>query len=244
MGLFRRKKEDDATEASSSDVSAKDVTANGASAEDGTVADGTQTASAPSIYGGPFDVEALDDDRERIDFGAVLVPAVDGMQIRIELDEAEEVAAVSVLADETVLQLQAFAAPRSEGLWDEVRQEIAEGIRASQGRAREADGPFGRELHAEVPVTAQDGAQQVQAVRFIGADGPRWFVRGLISGVGATDLQRSVVVEEIFGGVAVRRGHEAASPREPLPLIVPESPNLLPEDVGEAEPVAGDDDAK
>lgn len=166
-----------------------------------------------------------DDGRPRLDFGAVKVPAVDGMQVRAELD-GEQVVAVSVMLDETALQLQAFAAPRSEALWDEVRQEIAEGIRGSQGRAREADGPFGRELQAEVVVSDGSGTTTRQPARFVGIDGDRWFLRGVITGRGATDPARATGVEEVFGGVVVVRGTHAAAPRDALPLRLPEDERL------------------
>lgn len=166
-----------------------------------------------------------EDGRPRLDFGAVKVPAVDGMQVRAELD-GEQVVAVSVMLDETALQMQVFAAPRSEALWDEVRQEIAEGIRGSQGRARETDGPFGRELQAEVVVSDGSGTTMRQPARFVGIDGDRWFLRGVITGPGATDPSRAEGVEGVFGGVVVVRGTQAAAPRDPLPLRLPEDERL------------------
>jgi hypothetical protein len=156
-----------------------------------------------------------------LDFGALRVPAVDGMQVRAELDGDEQVVGVAVVLQETMLQLQAFAAPKSEDLWDEVRQEIAEGIRGGQGRAREVDGPFGRELQAEVVVTDESGTSGRQPVRFIGIDGERWFLRGVVTGPGATDSASAAAVEQIFSGVEVERGGHAAAPRDLLPLTLP-----------------------
>jgi hypothetical protein len=161
-----------------------------------------------------------DDGRLRLDFGALQIPAVDGMQVRADLDD-EQVVAVSVMIDGTVMQMQAFAAPRSEAVWDEVRQDIAEGIRGNQGKAREADGPFGRELHAEIPVIDPSGATVLQPARFVGIDGDRWFLRGVVTGPGATDPARAAAVEEIFADVVVVRGSHAAPPRDPLPLHLP-----------------------
>lgn len=159
-----------------------------------------------------------------LDFGALRIPAVDGMQVRAELDDDQHVIGVAVMLDETVLQLQAFAAPKSESLWDEVRQEIAEGIRGGQGKAREVEGPFGRELHAEVVVTDESGASTRQPVRFLGVDGERWFLRGVVTGAGATDPARAEAVEAVFGTVEVERGSHAAPPRDPLPLTLPDDP--------------------
>ncbi|MEO8328507.1 MAG: DUF3710 domain-containing protein [Candidatus Nanopelagicales bacterium] len=189
-----------------------------------------------STLTGPFDVSQVGDDGlRRIDFGSLLVPAIEGMQVRIEVDEQENVVAVSIMLNDTAIQLQAFAAPRSEELWDEVRQEIAEGIRGSQGKAREAEGIFGRELAAEVVVNGPDGASARQPVRFIGVDGPRWFLRGLISGSGVKDESRAAAVESVFRQVAVRRGDHAAPPREPLPLTVPDDAGLVSEPQASAE---------
>ena len=49
------------------------------------------------------------------------------------------------------LQVQAFAAPKSDGLWEDVRQEIATAVAEAGGQAEEPDGPFG-------PGTARPGA--------------------------------------------------------------------------------------
>ncbi len=179
-------------------------------------ASSTDRAPAADGEGGPH-----------LDFGALRIPAVDGMQVRAELDDQQQVIAVAVMLDETVLQLQAFAAPKSESLWDEVRQEIAEGIRGGQGKAREVDGPFGRELHAEVMVADGSGAQNRQPVRFLGVDGERWFLRGVVTGAGATDPARAEAVEAVFGTVEVERGTHAAPPRDPLPLTLPDDPGLV-----------------
>ena len=43
-----------------------------------------------------------------------------------------------------------FAAPRSSGIWTEVREEIAGSLRESGGEAQEDTGPFGPELHARL----------------------------------------------------------------------------------------------
>ena len=181
-------------------------------------------------------IDIADDGITRLDFGALKVPGVDGMEVRAELDDQQQVVGVAVMLDETVLQLQAFAAPKSEGLWDEVRQEIAEGIRGGQGKAREVDGPFGRELHAEVPVPTESGGEGRQPVRFIGRDGARWFLRGVVTGAGVNDAARAQGVESVFGGVRVERGTHAAPPRDPLPLSLPDDASLDSESDGVDDP--------
>ncbi len=167
------------------------------------------------------EAEFGDDAGPRLDFGALKVPTVVGMEVRAELDDEQNVVGVGVVVDESLLQLQAFAAPRSESLWDDVRQEIAEGIRGGQGKAREVDGPFGREIQAEIVFSEEGGDSNRQPVRFMGRDGDRWFLRGVVTGPGATDSARAGGVEEIFRSVQVERGSHAAPPRDPLPLAMP-----------------------
>ena len=90
---------------------------------------------------------------------------------------------------------------------------------SSGGSAEEADGPFGRELRARIPAPDSSGA--LQPARFLGVDGPRWFLRGLFTGAASTDPQQARVLEDVFRHVVVVRGGEAMAPRELLPLKLP-----------------------
>ena len=92
-------------------------------------------------------------------------------------------------------------------------------MRTSGGSAEETDGPFGRELRARIPVPDSPGGQQ--PARFLGVDGPRWFLRGLFTGAASTDPQQAKVLEEAFRHVVVVRGGDAMAPRELLPLKLP-----------------------
>jgi hypothetical protein len=79
-----------------------------------------------------------------------------------------------------------------------------------------------------VQVALPDGTSVEEAARFLGVDGPRWFLRGVISGAAAVDPARAGVMEDMFAGVVVVRGSDAAPPREPLPLTLPEGGEPLP----------------
>src|SRR5262249_36162926 len=131
---------------------------------------------------------------------------------------AEERAAwVTVVRGENGLQLQAFAAPKSGGLWDDVRQEIATEVARAGGESREASGPFGVELHVKVAVDEPGraaGRGPRQPVRFLGVDGPRWFLRGVISGPAASRSALARPLEQVFGGVVVVRGDHPVPPRD------------------------------
>ena len=73
---------------------------------------------------GPWDSSEVREPAEgRVDLGGLFVPGVDGMELRVEVAGDAIVAATVVLRDSAV-QLQAFAAPKREGIWGEVREEI------------------------------------------------------------------------------------------------------------------------
>ncbi|MGN6333682.1 MAG: DUF3710 domain-containing protein [Motilibacteraceae bacterium] len=211
----------------------------------GTAASDTASESAPFDRAeGPFDVSeaAADvDGMQRIDMGGLLVAPVEGMELRAEVDQQSgAVTNIVLVVGQSALQLQAFAAPRSSGIWDEVRGEILEGVQAQGGGGEEADGPFGRELHAQVPVVLPDGTQALQPVRFLGVDGPRWFLRGVLSGEAVLGGAPAAQLEQVFRATVVVRGDEAMPPREPIPLRLPAQAAAASEEAAD-EAALGDD---
>ena len=84
----------------------------------------------------------------------------------------------------------------------------------------EVVGPFGPELRTRVPGQAPDGSNILQPARFVGVDGPRWFLRGVFLG-SAADPAAAGPVEDIFRGMVVVRGGEAMAPGDPLPVTLP-----------------------
>ncbi|MEV4441579.1 DUF3710 domain-containing protein [Streptomyces sp. NPDC049577] len=178
---------------------------------------------------GPWDVSEVREPAEgRVDLGGLFVPGVEGMELRVEVAGDAIVAATVVLRDSAV-QLQAFAAPKREGIWHEVRSEIADGITQQGGVVEEIEGPLGWELRAQVPVALPDGTNGVQLVRFVGCDGPRWFLRGVISGQGAVQPQTAGLLEQIFRDTVVVRGQSPMAPRDPIVLKLPDDAQMVAE---------------
>ena len=174
--------------------------------------------------GGPWDAGEDVPAQERVDFGSLLVPAGEGCEIQVSVME-DQAAWVTVVRGESGLQLQAFAAPKSGGLWDEVRQEIAAEVARTGGQSQEADGPFGVELIARItPGEPVHGARRgpLEPVRFLGVDGPRWFLRGLITGPAARHEELAKPLERVFAGVVVVRGDHPVPPRDLLEIRLPE----------------------
>lgn len=184
-----------------------------------------QAASDAGRPTGPWDAaDAPHDETPRIDLGSLQVPAADGIELRVDMQDNVVVNA-TLVDGRSAMQIHAFAAPRSSGIWDDVRTEIATSLRESGGSAEVADGPFGPELHARVPAPPPDQGGPpgggTQPMRFVGVDGPRWFLRGLLTGPAATDAHQARRLLDVFRGTVVVRGGEAMAPREMLPLRLP-----------------------
>ncbi|HZE41847.1 MAG TPA: DUF3710 domain-containing protein [Stackebrandtia sp.] len=169
---------------------------------------------------GPYDVADVpdDDDTERLDLGSLRIPALPGLRVGVASDdEGNPRPEVIVSTEDSAVRFLACAAPRSEGIWDEVRVEIAKSIVEQGGTATEVDdGPYGVEMVAKQPA----GQGDTMTIRFIGINGPRWFLRILVQGDLATDPEASSVLDECIRGVVVDRGTEAMPVREPLPITL------------------------
>jgi Protein of unknown function (DUF3710) len=173
-------------------------------------------AEVPAPDRGPYDVGHAPAGVQRLDFGSLQIPAVEGVEVRVQANPDGAVEVIVLVEGESALQLGAFAAPRTEGIWDEVRDEIAAAMTADGIQPAPVDGPYGVELTARVQTP--DGPADV---RFVGIDGPRWMVRALYQGPAAADPGYAGALAECLEGLVVVRDEEARPPREPLPLRLP-----------------------
>lgn len=180
-----------------------------------------KSAPADRATAGPFDEAEANPVRPYVDLGGIkLLPRPD-LAVRLEVEEGNKrVVAVALDYAGSTLQLQAFAAPRSSGLWDEIREQIVQQIQKQGGRTTPSAGALGPELRAEIPAP---GGQGMRIARFVGVDGPRWFLRGVISGEAAVNPDAAAKVEELFRSVVVARGSTPMPPRDLIPLHVPSS---------------------
>lgn len=178
---------------------------------------------------GPFDESEVTGRDGYVDLGALLVAPAEGLQLRLEVEEAtQRVVAVTLDLDGSSLQLQAFAAPRTEGLWDEIRGQIGQSVGAQGGQVEEIEGPFGTELVAKLPAAAADGSQGYRVARFVGVDGPRWFLRGVLGGPAALERSAAEPLEALFRQVVVVRGDNPMPPRDLLQLRLPKDATATP----------------
>lgn len=174
--------------------------------------------------GGPWDVTEVDGRDGRVDLGALWMRGVPGMELRLEVDqESQQVNAATAVLGDSALQVQAFAAPRSSGLWDEIRAEIATAVEGQGGTAEEQQGDLGTHLRTRMPSTV-DGRTVFAPATFVGVDGPRWFLRGVLSGRAAIDDAAAAPLIGVFREAVVVRGGDPMAPRELLPLTLPRDP--------------------
>ncbi|WP_434994611.1 DUF3710 domain-containing protein [Arthrobacter sp. Ld5] len=171
---------------------------------------------------GPFDLSEQDTTNGYIDLGALRINAAEGLQLRLEVEErSKRVIAVTLDLGGSTLQLQAFAAPKTEGLWDEIREQIGTSVGSQGGTVEERPGRLGTELFAKLPAQTPDGQAGYRVARFVGINGPRWFLRGVFGGPAALEPTAAAPMERLFRSVVVVRGDHPLPPRELLPLRLP-----------------------
>ncbi|MCA5893914.1 DUF3710 domain-containing protein [Isoptericola sp. NEAU-Y5] len=213
MGLFRRNASTKASEAAT-EATSPTPSSGGAPAQGG---------ASDRAEQGPFDASQVETMGPRVDLGAIWLPVLPGLELRMEIDKkTQKVTGVSATLGGSGLQVQAFAAPKTAGIWDEVRAEIATSITSQGGTVDDVPGRFGRELIARIPATGPDGQSGIRPARFIGVDGPRWFVRGVLSGRAAVDAEAARPLESVFANVVVVRDNSPRPPRDLLTLAMPQ----------------------
>jgi hypothetical protein len=169
-----------------------------------------------------------------LDLGAIRLPTendvLENIEIQLQADPESGAVLALLLVDgpEKALEIRPFAAPRHESLWDEIRAEIAAEAAAAGGLSQAADGRWGTELLVQVGVQLPDGQDAVQVTRFVGIDGPRWFVRGAFLGRAAVEPETADRLDAILAGLTVVRGDQAMAPRDPLPFVLPGQPATDP----------------
>jgi len=188
----------------------------------------------PAPDHGPYDQMHAPEGVQRLDLGSLLIPAIEGVEVRVQANPDGAVEQVVLVDGESALQLGVFAAPRTEGIWKEVRAEIAEAMVADGVAAREVQGAHGVELMARV--NTPEGPADL---RFVGVDGPRWMVRALFQGRAAADPSSEGALGEVLTGLVVVRDEEARPVREALPLRLPKE---MAEQAQQAQEQAGPPD--
>ena len=123
----------------------------------------------PLAYG-PRDWADADEDEDLVDMGAIRLPAIEGMQVTLIPSTGTELDTVVAALGGSSIELRAFAAPRSEKLWPQVREDLVAELGRIGARTQELKLGERIEIAALVPAQnpAVDGniAMRVHAARW------------------------------------------------------------------------------
>jgi hypothetical protein len=156
---------------------------------------------------------------ERIDLGGMIVVPKSGIDIQVQADqESGLVSQVTFAAPQGAVQVQPFAAPRSGGMWEDIRTQIMASVTSQGGLAEVVPGRFGDEIMAQLP---QAGGGAMQPLRFTALEGPRWLLRAVFLGAAARNAQVASPLEDMVEAVQVVRGDIAMPVGAPIPLRLP-----------------------
>jgi hypothetical protein len=190
--------------------------------------DDEAAVAPPAVEGprhrGPWDSSERSpaDDETYIDLGPLKVRVRVGLDVQMPTDGDDgEIGSVVLVADDAALELRAFAATRSGGLWDEVRDDLIIEVERLGGECDQVDGIFGPELNVRVPVDLPDGERGFQPSRIIGIEGPRWLLRATFLGEAGLNPSDEGLLMDTLRDVIVDRGPEPRIPRESLLLTLP-----------------------
>lgn len=150
------------------------------------------------------------------------IPHQPGFDIRLAAMGDQHVSVVA-LYEESTLQVQALAAPKTQGLWDEVRSKIKSGA----AELTEQEGPLGTELVGQV-----EAEGELRPIRYLGVDGPRWVLLAIISGRAVLDEKVAAEFLDFVQDIVVVRGGDPMAREEAIPLHRPTDQSA--EEQGEA----------
>ncbi|GAA6122754.1 DUF3710 domain-containing protein [Bifidobacterium psychraerophilum] len=198
--------------------------------------DDEESAYQGTTYEGPWDAEDDDviDYGSHLDVGAFHLPYLQGVELRLKANRSTgQILGATITYGSSSLELEAFAAPKTMGLWDEVRTDL---INANP-ESTEEQGAFGTEILLPVSVKGKR-----LMTRVVGVDGPRWMLRGIFSGNAAAASEEKDILDQYFSDIVVERGDEPLAPHDLIPMHPPVAPDEDADD--EQEDGAQDSDDK
>lgn len=176
---------------------------------------------------GPFDISEVVLEKHSyinfINYGSIIIPKTVALNPKVEIEKkTNRILSLNFHDNDSMLQIQAFSAPKSEGVWLKVKKQIEINTLKQGGKIKCVDGKFGQEI---IVLTPNMLKTQKYPIRFIGVDGPRWFLRGVFSGESSVNYQLADTLNNIFLSVIVNRGNDPMPPEKLLPLKIPNKNN-------------------
>lgn len=106
----------------------------------------------------------------------------------------------------------AYAAPLTDAQWERVIPDLIEDQQRDRRTVHREPGPWGDEV-----VAALDNRVQ----RFVGVDGPRWMLRGLVDTPASTVRHGASALRDLLRGAVVVRGSQELPERTFLQMELP-----------------------
>lgn len=171
---------------------------------------------------GPYNEGESPEGSEFLDMGVLRIPMIAGLQVLPVQDANGNILALEIVSGTAQMQLAAFAMQRSGGLWDEVRQELADQLKAEEYQVFPLPGPFGEAVLARPIPEGKSAVEGAMPLLLWGIEGDRWLLRVIVRGQAAEEESAREGLLEVLGGMEVVRGKEAHVPGEALPIELPE----------------------
>lgn len=180
------------------------------------------SSAAPAVPAtdGPHDRSVIGDVRQyfselgfgHIDLGSLVIGVPKGRDLNVALDPNGQPEFHVVTQASRVIP-RAFAAPKSAGQWRTMVTDMREQLEKQGAEVSVVDGPWGRELVAEMPAAV---------FRAVGVDGHRWTAEVRIMSTPEMADQAAEEGREVFRHLLINRGDGPMPVREQLPLTIPE----------------------
>lgn len=159
-----------------------------------------------------------------LNLGAVWIPTIEGLDVTVQIDQTtQQLLSFSLIYANSIAKIEIFAAAKEHSSWADIRFEIAARLEETQVQPKISTGSFGSQITAVMPTFDEQGNTLVQAVRFLGIDGDRWFLRATISGAGAVDPEATTQIDEMIAMLVINRGDEPMAPGARLPIRFPDN---------------------
>lgn len=173
---------------------------------------------------GPIDIADAESVEGMLDLGVLHLPRESGVRVQFTINRATR-SAIGALVQMvgSSVTLTVLAAPKSDTLWPDMRDELVESITSGGGTASFREGPFGPEVEALIP---KPEVNETRHVRLVGVDGPRWMLRAEIVGQAVTDSEAREAVYDYLRRVVVDRGSDPHPVRDVIELTMPESAQI------------------
>lgn len=170
---------------------------------------------------GPYSDGESPQGSQFLDLGALRIPLITGLQVFPVQDTHGNILAIEIVSAAAQMQLSPFAMQRSGGLWEEIREELAEQLKTQEYQIFPLPGPFGEAILARPIPRGKSSGEGAFPLLLWGIEGDRWFLRVIVRGQAAEDENARAGLLEVLHGMEVVRGDQAKVPGELLPIELP-----------------------